>query len=84
MKEVEFAKISFRFSPILLNSELPALNQHVLLMDLGVPSGWMHVYRAVTDEEHWFYSSTGDMVDIKLELFSHWLPLDHQHYWDKE
>ena len=68
--------------PIPLARALPALGQHVLLMDSGSTSGWKHVYRAVTDEVRWFYSGTGDIADVNLDWFSHWLPLAHQDSWN--
>lgn len=67
--------------PIPLSRALPDLGQHVILMDSGSSSGWKHVYRAVTDEERWFYSGTGDIADVNLDWFSHWIPLDHQDNW---
>ncbi len=68
-------------NPVPLSRALPGLHQHVLLMSSDSSSGWLHVYRAVTDEDRWFYSSTGDIADVNLDWFSHWLPLMHQDLW---
>lgn len=74
-------KVRSALEPIPLSRTLPRMYEHVLLMDVASNSGWIHVYRAVTDKERWFYSSTGDIADLCLDFFSHFIPLGHQNSW---